>query len=209
VTDEKKLENEFGFGNDVDIEPVTPEEALRRYNLRRAMLDPSGHVQQRATGYTLAMGRVVLEGGPVVLRKQASAPFRARRIFVRAIVAPLPKWVSFLYATFHWACVPWLIVRWDDDVEANRIYPCLARPALSLRHWADRKAQRKALGTARITSIRVGNLSATTGDIPANAFVGQTVSLDMPTCSPDQFIEVTFEGQGGPFEVVLSGIALQ
>jgi hypothetical protein len=209
VTDEKKIENEFGFGDDVDIEPVPPEEALRRYNLRRTLLDPSSHVQQRATGYTLAMGRVVLEGGPVVLRKQASAPFRARSIFVRAILAPLPGWVSFLYATFYWVCIPWLVVRWDDDVEANRIYPCLARPALSLRHWADRKAQRKALGTARIVRMVVGSLSAMTGDIPANAFVGTTMSLDFPTCGPGQWIEVTFEGQGGPFEVVLSGVALQ
>lgn len=199
----------FGFGDDVDVEPVTPEEAMRRYHLRRALLDPSGHVQQRASSYTVAMGRVDLTGEKVILKKQVSAPFRARSIFVRAVDVPLPKWVVLLYGAFYWVRIPWLITRWDDDLEASCIYPCLVRPALSLRHWADRKVQRKALGTARITSIRVGNLSATTGDIPANMFVGQTVSLDMPTCSPSQWIEVTFEGQGGPFDVVLSGIALQ
>jgi hypothetical protein len=184
------------------------EDALRRYKLRRAML-LTHDAPQRVVGYTLAMGRVDLTGGRVVLKKQASAPFRPKSIFVRAIVAPLPKWVEALYSAFYWVRIPWLIVRWDDVVEANRIYPCLARPMLSLRHWADQKAQRKALGTARITSIRVGSLSATTGDIPASTFVGQTVSLDMPTCNPDQFIEVIFEGEGGSFEVVLSGVALQ
>jgi hypothetical protein len=79
VTDEKKIENEFGFGDDVDVEPVPPEEAMRRYHLRRAMLlAPSEHA--RVVAYNFGLSAKKGDGELFTMASQPNVVFRAKRM---------------------------------------------------------------------------------------------------------------------------------
>ena len=209
MTDEKKIENEFGFGDDVDVEPAPPKEAMRRYHLRRALLDPSSHVQQRAVAYSVHMGRAELTGGKVTMTKVVAAPFRAQRILIRALFAPLPPWIVFLSKWFSWIAVPGFAVEWDEDLERDALHLCLTHPMRDLYAWADTKSQRAALQDARLVSVRTQGIEAVVSSIPATMFIAMPVRLELPTVNPGQSIEVVFAGTGGPFDVAIQGVSLE
>lgn len=200
--DEKpEFPDDFGFSGQA-------EEAMRRYHLRRALLDPACG-PQRVVHYVVAMGRVELHGGEVVLKKEVAAPFRPQRIIIRAIFAPLPPWIVFLAKWFSWVVVPWFAVEWDDYLERDALRLCFTRPAKDLYKWADTRVQRLALRDANLVSVKVQGAEALVNPISATLFVAMPVRLELPTVSPGQAIEVVFAGTGGPFDVVIQGTSLE
>ena len=222
MTDEKKptpsaANEDFGFGDEdyfgFGTEPVSPSEAVRRYKAsraRRALLDPQA-APQRVVRYSLAMGPVTLgpDGKRVTLEKRVMAPFKAERIAIQAIDTPFPWWVTFLTRLFGWVRVPWLISKWDEGEEGNVLQLRVIRPIDYLGAWAYRAAQRRALGTARLVSVRVGRAESLLGDVAAAEFTADPIALALPTATVDQAIEVSFEGEGGPFQVVIMGVTLE
>lgn len=200
--DEKpEFPDDFGFSGQA-------EEAMRRYHLRRALLDPACG-PQRVVTYSVHMGRVELTGKKVVVSKDLAAPFRPQRILIRAIFAPIPAWIVWLAKWFSWVVVPWFAVEWDDDLERDALRPCLTRPAKDLYKWADAKSQRLALRDAHLVSVKAQGTEALVNPISATLFVAMPVRLELPTVSPGQPIEVVFGGTGGPFDVVIQGTSLE
>ena len=220
MTDEKKYdfgfgdEGYFGFGTEpVSLGNVSPSDAIRRYEasrVRRALLDPRAALQ-RAVRYSLAMGPVTLgpNGKRVTLEKRVMAPFKAERIAIQAIDTPFPWWVAFLTRAFGWVRVPWLISKWDESEEENVLQLRVVRPIDYLGAWAYRVAQRRALGTARLVSVRVGRAESLVGEVAAATFTTDPITLALPTATVDQAIQVAFEGRGGPFQVVIMGVTLE
>ena len=200
--DEKpEFPDNFGLGEQAG-------EAMRRYHLRRAMLDPACG-PQRVVTYSVAMGRVELHGGEVTLSKVVAAPFRAKHIHIRAIFAPVAPWIVFIAKWLSWVAVPWFALEWDDELERDVLHLRLARPARALYTWADKKSQRKALKDAKLINVRTGGVMSLVQPVPAAVFVAVPVGLMLPTVNVGQRIEVVFAGTGGPFDVVIQGISLE
>jgi hypothetical protein len=155
----------------------------------------------------IGRGPVTLTGSDVTLLGRPSRAFCAERFVVSAHLT-IPRWLFLVQRLFRWLSVPWLVRRWDDEEERDQRRIALIRPVTLLYAWVTSRAQRRALANVFIKSVRVRNEDVLIGRLmPVLVFSPDiaAVRLDLPTCQPNDSIEIVLSGHGGPLSIVAIG----
>jgi hypothetical protein len=135
---------------------------------------------------------------------------RPYRIIVRSVATP-PPWKDTVLRLFGRLSIPWIAKRWDDIKEREVWRLTLLQPVRRWHMKADRLAQFKALANVELVSVHVGNDNMIVFPIHVHALSELSIAMkwDMPTVQPNQSIVLEFEGDGGPFHVMLIGHAYE